>query len=129
MTPPERSPETDPREWLRRARSNLLQAFTKDPVVFEDRCAASQQAAEKAIKAVMVARGVEFPYVHDLARLTKILEESGEVIPETVRRAERLTGYAVLARYPGHMEPVTEQECVEARDMAEAVVRWAESQV
>ena len=74
----------------------------------EDLCFDAQQVAEKAIKAVMLRRGVEFPYVHDLNRLLSLLEEAGETIPEAVRRAEHLTGYATATRYPGMDEPVSD---------------------
>ena len=49
-----RLPPDDPREWLNRARSNLVQAQTRLAGVYlEDLCFAAQQAAEKAIKAVL----------------------------------------------------------------------------
>ena len=67
MTPPERFPPDDPREWLNRAKSNLALAMNRTPDVYmEDLCFEAQQAAEKAIKAIMIMRGIEFPYVHGL---------------------------------------------------------------
>ena len=51
----------------------------------EDLCFDAQQAAEKAIKAVLIARGVYFPLVHDLARLLTILGQSGETIPRPLQ--------------------------------------------
>jgi HEPN domain-containing protein len=39
----------------------------------------------------------------------------------------RLTRYATATRYPGLEEPVTEREHAEAVEIAEAVLRWAES--
>ncbi len=55
----------------------LAQASARLPEVYlEDLCFQAQQAAEKAIKAVFIARKTPFPYVHDLARLLT-LEESG----------------------------------------------------
>ena len=71
-------------------------------VYLEDLCFEAQQAAEKAIKAMMIMRGIEFPYVHDLGLLLSLLEQSGEVIPEVVGRAGELTDYAnnnTLPRY------------------------------
>ena len=68
MSPPERLPPDDPREWLNRARSNLVRARRGEAGVYlEDLCFDAQQAAEKAVKAVLVAHKVDFPYVHDLA--------------------------------------------------------------
>ena len=128
--PPERFPPDDPREWLNRARSNLSRAKTRIPEAYlEDLCFDAQQAAEKAIKALLAKRGVAFPYVHDLARLLTLLEEAGEDLPESVRRAEGLTRYAVVTRYPGLAEPVTEAHYQEAVASAEAVVRWAEGKL
>jgi HEPN domain-containing protein len=124
--PSERFPPDDPREWLHRARSSLALAKTHLPEAYlEDLCFQAQQAAEKAIKALLIRQGVVFPYVHDLARLLTILEEAGEPIPETIRNAEELTRYAVMARYPGLAEPVTEAQYEEAMATAEAVVQWA----
>ena len=54
-------------------------------------CFDAQQAAEKALKAVLIGRGIEFPYVHDLARLLSLLEEGGETVPAAVRKAATLT--------------------------------------
>ena len=130
MKPPERFPPDDPREWLNRARSNLALAKNRVPDVYlEDLCFEAQQAAEKAIKAVMISRNIDFPYVHNLALLLLILEEGGETFPNTIRRAARLTPYAVDTRYPGIEQPVSEQGYQEAVAIAEAVVRWAEKRL
>ncbi len=73
--PPERFGPDDPREGLNRARSNLAQASVRLPEVYlEDLCFQAQQAAEKAIRAVFVARKTPFPYVHGLSRLLTLLE-------------------------------------------------------
>jgi HEPN domain-containing protein len=86
--PRERFLPDDPREWLGRARSNLAQARANTPEVYpEDLCFAAQQAAEKAIKAVMIRHGVRFPYIHDLAALLQLLRGSGLTIPDEVAEA------------------------------------------
>jgi HEPN domain-containing protein len=126
MSPPERFPPDDPREWLNRARSNLIRAKSKlSDVYLEDLCFDAQQAVEKAIKVIMIRRNVEFPYVHDLGRLLLLLEEAGEPIPELVRKAEELTQYALVTRYPGIARPVSEQEYAEAVEIADRVVQRA----
>jgi len=104
-------------------RAEFLKAY------LEDLCFEAQQAAEKAMKAVMIRRNIEFPYVHDLARLLSLLEEEGEEIPGVVRKAEELTRYALVTRYPGIARPVSEQEYAEAVVLAEAVMQWAEEQL
>lgn len=55
--PPETPNPTEPQEWLRRARSNLYRAkiLGDDPqVAYEDSCFDAQQAAEKALKGLLV---------------------------------------------------------------------------
>ena len=106
---------------MRRAKADIRLAG----VYLEDLCFDAQQAAEKAIKALLIQRGVDFPYVHDLARLLTLLEETGEKIPASIKKAEALTKYAVVSRYPGLAEPVTRTEHKKAVAIAEVVVRWA----
>src|SRR3954453_8669196 len=128
--PPERRAPDDPREWLNRARSNLVQAQTTLPGVYlEGLCFDAQQAAEKAIKAVLIARGVDFPLVHDLARLLTLLGQSGETIPQAIADASDPTRFAGATRYPGVAEPVTAEEHRRAVAIAKAVVTWAEVRV
>ena len=127
MPPRERFPPDDPREWMNRAKGNLARAKVRIPGAYlEDLCFDAHQAAEKAIKAVMIMRGIDFPYTHDLARLMAVLESDGVTVPDVVRRATRLTPHAVHTRYPGLDEPVSEREHLEAVEASEAVVRWAE---
>lgn len=123
---PKRYPPDDPREWLNRARSNLVQAKTRRKGIYlEDLCFNAQQAAEKAIKALLIKRDVNFPYVHDIADLLTSLENAGEEIPEAIMRAEELTRYAVFTRYP--IAPsIKASEYKEAMKIAGNVVQWVE---
>ncbi len=78
------------------------------------------------MKALLLHRGVRFPYVHDLAELIELLEQHGESIRPGIREVARLTNYAVEVRYPGLAEPVTWEEYKMAVALAEEVVRWVE---
>jgi HEPN domain-containing protein len=103
----------------------LIYAQTDVPGVYlEDRCFEAQQAAEKAIKAVLVARDIEFPFIHNLLPLLKLLEDHGEYIPPQIQQADDLTPFAVLTRYPGN-DPLTRSEYEDAVSIAETVVTWA----
>ena len=125
MSPPERFEPDDPREWLNRARSNLALAKSRAPGAYlEDLCFEAQQAAEKAVKAMLISLNVEYPYVHDLAHLLTMLEDAGECVPDNVRKAGELTTFATLTRYPGPARPITEREYIAAVETAEAVVQW-----
>ncbi|WP_258005010.1 HEPN domain-containing protein [Salinibacter ruber] len=113
-----------------RARSNLIRARQRLPNVYlEDLCFDAQQAAEKALKALCIERGIEFPYVHDLARLITLLQDEGQPVPDEVTEAGRLTRYAVFTRYPGLDDPVTEEDHNRAVSIAERVVEWVEDRL
>jgi len=125
---PERLPPEDPREWLNRARSNVLLAQAQgEGIYLEDLCFNAQQAVEKAIKAVLMQRAVEFPYVHDITQLLTLLEQAGQEIPPAIRQAERLTRFAVFTRYPGVAPPIRSEEYTEAVRVAGEVIHWAEN--
>jgi len=120
---------TQPQSWLRRARSNLARARLlagAPDVVYEDLCFDAQQAAEKALKAVLVHRGTAFPKTHALAELLTLVARAGVELPAEVREATLLTPYAVEARYPGLWEEVTPSDHQEALRVAQRVVAWAE---
>jgi HEPN domain-containing protein len=123
----ERFPPDDPKEWLNRARSNLASArggINIPDVYLEDLCFDAQQAAEKAIKALLIHLKVRFPYIHDLGQLLALVEQAGRTVPEQVKEAARLSDYAVEARYPGLAEPVTREEYEEAVTIATEVIHW-----
>ncbi len=116
-------------EWLARAKSNLALAKVEKPeeTVWEDLCYNAQQAAEKAVKAVLQHHGILFRYVHDLEELITKLEKNGVAVPEDVKEADSLTQYAVELRYPGEDQPATEEEYRQALKIAERVYAWAEA--
>jgi HEPN domain-containing protein len=118
----------DPHAWLNRARSNLVRAqadIRLSEVFLEDLCFDAQQAAEKAIKAVLIHLAVRFPYVHDLTTLLDIVAQSGISIAASVREAGRLTRFAGVTCSPGLDEPVTQEEYEQAVAIAEIVFQWA----
>jgi HEPN domain-containing protein len=127
--PPERYPPDDPREWLRSARSDLALAEANVPGAdLEAFCFHAQQAAEKAIKGMLLSRGIRFPYVHDLGALLALATRGGVPVPEEIAVADRLTDYAVLTRYP-LPDAVTEDDHREAIRLARRVVDWADSEI
>jgi len=120
-----------PHDWLRRAKSNLIRAKQPKPeeVLWEDLCFDTQQAAEKALKAALLARGIPFRFAHDIAELLTLLENQGVILSEEIKASAELTDYSVESRYPGPFEPVTEEEFNRALKIAETVVAWADSQI
>ena len=123
-----RSTLGSPEEWLAHAESDLNLARLgkdRDDVLPEQVCFHTQQAAEKALKAVLLHRKIEFPLAHDIEALLEILTQSGLLAPPNVADAGALTPYAVEARYPGYEEEITPFQVDEAIRLAESVVAWA----
>jgi HEPN domain-containing protein len=117
-------------EWLTSARSDLAYAEMTPPAEgrFEQGCFHAQQAAEKALKALLLRHDQEPPYVHSIQVLLDLLAALGLGV-EGVQTAAVLTGYAVLSRYPPFAEPVTETEWRAASHLARQVVTWVEQQL
>ena len=63
--------------------------------MLEDLCFDAQQAAEKAIKAILIYRGIAFPYVHDLGTLLGLVAAGPEPVRAKLWRALAwLDGYS-----------------------------------
>ncbi len=119
----------DPQDWLNRARSDLTIANAEIPGAFlEDFCLHAQQAAEKALKGLLIALGVRSPYTHDIRVLLESIKEAGLQPPDEVLRASRLSLYASRTRYPG-FESVTHDQYMVALAVASAVVEWVEQEL
>jgi HEPN domain-containing protein len=118
-----------PDDWLSHAKSDLRLAHLAagdESVRREQVCFHAQQAAEKAIKAVLLARKIEFPLTHDIEELLEIAQDNGVKLSEDIQEAGLLTPYAVESRYPGYLFEITEEDLKEAVQTAERTVEWAE---
>lgn len=90
------------RRWLSKARTDLALAtvvLEKAPEMESwAACFHAQQAAEKALKAVLVARSVEPPFVHNLVALRALLP--GDIdLDASVESLADLSAYARGVRY------------------------------
>ena len=111
------------KRWLAYARSDLdaAHALLRDPDHYPRQvCFLAQQAAEKALKAVLVLLEMEFPFTHDLDRLREIVP-SGWRVKTAFPNLYALSVWAVDARYPGDLPEVVEADARDALQMAEAV--------
>jgi HEPN domain-containing protein len=122
----------DPAEWLLHAESDLSYAKLglTEPAILRNQVAFhAEQAAEKALKAVLVYAAVEFPKTHDLQALLLLIRNSGISVQSEIEQASALTQFAVEARYPGDIEPITQEEAAQAIEVAERAVAWARIQI
>jgi HEPN domain-containing protein len=125
--PPTDVPPGSPADWLRHARSDLVLAKstpTGVDILPETLCFHVQQAAEKAVKAVLVFSGTAYPKTHNIGMLLDLLPPHLPLDMHTEEVAS-LTDYAVTSRYPGDVEDVTPEELAAAIGVAERVVAWA----
>lgn len=59
----------------------------------------AQQAAEKMLKALLAARGVDYPKTHNLRVLIELLSGEGIRLPEKLADIDRLTQFGTTFRY------------------------------
>jgi len=114
-------------DWMKRANSNLSRAQAgkvSEHILYEDLCYDCQQAAEKAIKALLISSNIVPQPTHSLSVLIDDLEKNGIDVPDTIKAAIQLSYYAVETRYPGRYEPVNEREYTQALKMAKTVFSW-----
>lgn len=82
--------------------------------------------SRKAIKAVLLSRGIEFPLTYDIEELLEIAENTGMALPGDVADAGHLTPYAVETRYPGYWHEISRDELKEAMRLAKSTVERAD---
>jgi HEPN domain-containing protein len=123
---PERVAETQ--AWLRRAQGDLRAAevdLAARPSLLSDAAFHCQQATEKTLKAFLTWHDEPFRKTHDLAELGRQCVSLDPSIESTCRRAEILSPFAWVFRYPGDLDEPARQEVEEAlaraREAYEAV--------
>jgi HEPN domain-containing protein len=87
----------------------------------------AQQAAEKAMKAVLASRGDEFPWTHDLRHLMDRLEGVATPLPESLCDVRALAPWAVEFRYGETIDDQLDRE--QALTLARDIVAWAQAEV
>jgi HEPN domain-containing protein len=124
--PPEPQHVVVARKWLRYAEADLAVARSPLPedALLELWGFHAQQAAEKAIKAVLISLQLEFPRSHNIEFLIGLLPPT-VAQTDALAEAHILTAYATVYRYPGEVEAVIEDEYQRLLAIAEQVVSWA----
>lgn len=84
----------------------------------------AQQAAEKAIKAVLAANGVEYARTHALGYLTALLERHGIHGPDELAEVDELEPWAVEFRYEIDDAPPLDREAVLV--VVSVITAWAQ---
>lgn len=141
-------------KWISIAEDDLKLAQQNIDIQPELLCYHCQQAAEKALKAILVKKEGKFPKTHSLNTLIQELEKYGK-IPDTIKEAAEssskyqqipmfpfkfpfrvspnasvsLTEHAEKTRYPGDYLPLDSQALKNAIQKASLIVDWAQKQL
>ena len=112
------------RRWLRWADEDLALAehTAADPdVVARGACVWAHQAAEKALKALMILRDIDPPKFHDLDRLAQRLPNDEGSVFAPIELPE-LTRWSIEGRYPADFDQATHADGLKAIAIARQVL-------
>lgn len=87
----------------------------------------AQQAVEKALKAWLSLRGIEYPRTHDLEVLFDLLVEKGEQLPQDLRIPFDLTDFAVQFRYEAYEDLISELDRIQVTSQVAVLVDYDSS--
>lgn len=120
-------------DWLRQALADLKHARNaRTGGSYEWSCFAAQQAAEKALKAVFLAKGME-AWGHAVTALLAALQERIDVPPALVESAKSLDKHYIPTRYPNGfdsgapMDFYTNDDAKAAIDHAKKIIDFCSS--
>ncbi|NUM48019.1 MAG: HEPN domain-containing protein [Anaerolineales bacterium] len=117
--------------WMEYARTDLKAGYTllRDPDHFPRHvCYLAQQAAEKALKAILVFLDMDYPYTHDLDRIRETIP-AGWQVKTVYPKLYALTIWAVETRYPAEMPDIVETDARQALEMAEGIYQLIETEI
>jgi HEPN domain-containing protein len=115
------------KEWIEKADEDY--GFARDGIehtdYFAQVCFHFQQAAEKYLKAFIVANKLEFRAVHNLLELLEICRQNDPDIEELQQACRFLNPFYIDTRYPVHWPVHYEKDtAVEAGQMATEIRDW-----
>jgi len=110
--------------WLEYARNDLQAAsviLSRDDVAPRTACFLAQQSAEKALKAILVLKGLNVIKTHDLDAITEKLPENESAAFESLDLTW-LTEWSVESRYPGDWPEASSEDAKKAVAIATEVL-------
>lgn len=113
--------------WLHYARDDLLGAdalLDREDIAPRLACFHGQQSAEKALKALLILRGVDPPKTHDLFALRALLPGDLDV-GATDEELVALSKWAVGPRYPDDLPEATAEDARETIERARVIYEAA----
>ena len=120
MIEPRKKPAETPLAWLRFAAENLQvaeQALSFEEPTSHTICFLCQSAAEKFLKAYLIAQGWKLERTHDIVVLLGLCADYDDAFAGLTSDSAILNEYAVAGRYPGDLA----FEDIDLMDAQEAV--------
>lgn len=115
------------REWLEKAQEDygFACASLEDTDYFAQICFHFQQAAEKYLKAFIVANKLEFRAVHNLLELLDICKQKDPRIEELTEVCRFLNPFYIDSRYPVHWPAHYDKDtALKAKQITETIGNW-----
>jgi HEPN domain-containing protein len=115
------------REWLEKAQEDygFACAGLEDTDYFAQICFHFQQAAEKYLKAFIVANNLEFRAVHNLLELLDICRQKDPCVEELRESCLFLNPFYIDTRYPVHWPAHYDKNAaLKAKQMTETIRNW-----
>ena len=85
----------------------------------------AQQAVEKALKALHISKTGDFPKIHDLTRLARMIGAPDEI----VRLCAEITPAYTATRYPDVASEFSKDEVRELIKSADKVIKWVRQSI
>jgi HEPN domain-containing protein len=133
MKPPDDALRSLVRQWIGKAEVDYRTAerlLRDEQPIRESIAFHCQQAVEKYLKALLVARQIEFPKTHSIAQLLDLIAVFAPDLAEALADTIPLTPFGIQIRYPGDFAeilPGQERMVFElARKTKEAIVKRLE---
>lgn len=125
---------SDPQVWLRLAEEEFNYALRdlKDEHLdfFAPTCFHFQQAAEKYLKAYILARGKTFRKIHNLVELVKTCVSEDLSFEILIKEAAFLNPFYTDTRYPAHWPAgFTRSDAEKAKDSAQKIGEFVKERI
>jgi HEPN domain-containing protein len=120
------------REWIHKAEEDFgfASSSLELETYFAPICFHFQQAAEKYLKAFIIANGLEFRPVHSLQELLEICRPKDPGIEEIQEACRYLNAFYIDTRYPVHWPTHYDKEtALRAKASAEKIRDWVGSRL
>lgn len=118
--------------WIEKAKNDLLNAdnnLASEQIPYDTVCFHCQQAAEKLLKAYLVAHNKAYPITHNLFTILEYILEYDSTAENFRESLAILNPYSVEVRYPGDAWMPAPSDAKEARQAVQEIYNWVKSKL